>query len=564
MIFIRDIKLPINHNDGAIKAKIIDILNLKKLSGRDFSDSVKEYIIHRKSIDARKKPDIYYIYSIYVSVDKECEKLVRNYVSKKHIKNVTFEEPIRYILPKQGEDRLQKRPVIIGAGPAGLFCAYILSQKGFKPIVIERGESVDDRLNTVNKIWATGIVNKESNVQFGEGGAGTFSDGKLNTLTKDVLGRNTYVLQTFHEFGAPVDITYNAKPHIGTDLLRDVVKNMRNKIIDNGGQFIFNTKLTEIICDNDKSRDNRQITGINVINTLDGAKSYIDTDVVVLCIGHSARDTFEYLYDLGISMEQKSFAVGYRVQHPQERVNMWQYGVSDSKSIGLESADYKVTNEASNGRRVYSFCMCPGGYVVNASSEEEQIAVNGMSERGRDSGYANSAIIAAITPDDFIQDCVSANHPLSGMYYQKNIEHSAYIKGNGIICGQYFSDYENNKPTESFADTICTKGEVKAGNLRGIYSDSIDEAIIESIHKFGYTRKGFDAEDVILYGVESRTSSPIRINRDECFESNISGIYPCGEGAGYAGGITSAATDGIKVAEAIVSRFYPEYTDVEE
>lgn len=552
MIQIRDIKLKIDHTELDIKKKIVSELRLEAVfKNTKFPDF--NYTIIKKSLDARKKPDIFFIYTVSVDLGINEDK-VKNFLSKKKCNNIDFKELVKYKLPNTGDEPLYKRPVIIGSGPAGLFTALNLAKRGFKPIVIERGEPVEQRSVTVEHFFETGELDDESNVQFGEGGAGTFSDGKLNTLTKDTNGRNSYVLRTFYEYGANEDITYVAKPHIGTDVLKDVVKNMRNAIIDLGGQFMFDTKMTSISIKND---------GINIISLMhvkSGFEFYIETDIVILCIGHSARDTFEMLYEKGLSMQQKNFAVGFRVSHPQRLIDRWQLGVNDANEIGLSAADYKVTNEASNGRNVYSFCMCPGGYVVNASSEYGKLAVNGMSERKRDSKYANSAIICSITPDDFIQHEVDKNHPLSGMYYQRNLEKEAFNRGDGKIPTQYFKDYENDVPSIDIKENdFCTKGSIKATNLRNIFSNEIDEAIVESIHKFGYTRKGFDADRCVLYGVETRTSSPIRITRDENFVSNINGVYPCGEGAGYAGGITSAAADGIRVAEAIISKYYPEY-----
>lgn len=549
MIQIKDIKLKIDHDENALRQKIFDVCKLKGYG----KGSVKfEYKLIRQSIDARKKPDIYYIYSVAVDFGVEESKIIK-YLRSKRLNNIVFEAPVEYRIPQIGEKSLDKRPVIVGSGPAGLFVAYVLAQRGFNPIVIERGESVEDRINTVNKTFTSGSINNESNVQFGEGGAGTFSDGKLNTLTKDINGRNSYVLKTFAKFGAKENITYQAKPHIGTDQLTKVVANMRNEIIKLGGQFMFSTKLIDF------EAENHELKAVKIVDVISGREQVIETDICVLCIGHSARDTFELLYNKQIEMEQKSFAVGFRVAHRQELVNMWQLGVRNTKDIGLEAADYKVTNECSNNRRVYSFCMCPGGYVVNASSEKGRMCVNGMSESQRDSEYANSAIICAITPQDFKQDVVSGNHPLSGMYFQRIIEERAYNCGDGNIPVQYFKDFCKNRVSDDFNYEGCTKGLVRSGNLREILDDEINHAIIESMHKFGYTRKGFDDDNTLMYGIEARTSSPIRIQRNEDFESVVSGLYPCGEGAGYAGGITSAATDGIKVAEAIITKYKPCY-----
>lgn len=555
MILIKDIKLPISHNEEALLNKIKKLVDYSRTC-----NGVKkfEYEIYKQSIDARRRPDIFYIYSVYLKVDSVTENNIKKYVYKRKVKNISFDNVIKYSIPEKGNIKLQDSPVVIGSGPAGLFAAYILSQRGFNPIVIERGEEVDKRTVTVEKTFETGLINIESNVQFGEGGAGTFSDGKLNTLTKDINGRNTYVLKTFNECGAPNEITYVSKPHIGTDVLKGVVKNLRNKIIENGGSFLFDTRFDDFEVEEDR------IKSISCTNTRNGNVIHIDTSVVLLCTGHSARDTFEMLYKKKVYMESKNFAVGFRVQHPQRIVNEWQYGVEDTKTIGLGAADYKVTNEAGNGRKVYSFCMCPGGYVVNSSSELEQMCVNGMSESGRDSAFANSAIICGIEPKDFIQEEVELTHPLSGMYYQRKIEREAFVRGGakGKICGQYFADFEKNVPTEILDEgNLCTKGAVNPGNLRGIFSDEIDEAIIESIHRFGSSRNGFDADDTIMYGIEARTSSPVRIVRNEELETNIKGLYPCGEGAGYAGGITSAAADGLRVAEKVISKYR---LDIEE
>lgn len=552
MIYIRDVKLKINHSDNAIKIKASEILKLDSIfkNGRIPDFNIE---IIRQSIDARKKPDIFYIYSIAVDLGVN-ENKVKNFLTKKKINNIDFNDPVKYSIPFTGDESLKKPPVIIGAGPCGLFAAYLLASRGFKPIVIERGEAVEERSFTVEHFFKTGDLDPESNVQFGEGGAGTFSDGKLNTMTKDTNGRNSFVLKTFYECGADKKITYVAKPHIGTDVLKSVVVNLRKKIIELGGQFFFDTKMT-----NFAKKDNK-VTRVDLLHNKTGFEFYIETDLLLLCIGHSARDTFEMLYQKGLKLEQKNFAVGFRVSHPQRLVDRWQLGVNDAKELSLEASDYKVTNEASNGRRVYSFCMCPGGYVVNASSEDNRLAVNGMSENKRDSGYANSAIICSITPDDFVQDIVASDHPLSGMYYQRNIEEKAFLLANGKIPIQYFEDFENDKSSENVNEKdYCTKGKCQSSNLRNIYSEDIDTAIIESIHKFGYTRKGFDGDKCVMLGVETRTSSPIRITRDEFLVSSIQGLYPCGEGAGFAGGITSAAADGIRVAEAIIKKYYPDY-----
>ena len=377
-------------------------------------------------------------------------------------------------------------------------------------------------------------------MQFGEGGAGTFSDGKLNTLVKDPLGRSRFVLDTFVSFGAPEKITYENKPHIGTDILSKVIAAMREEILHLGGTFEFESCVTDIRVENQK------IKAVEINHN-----TWMETEVCVLALGHSARDTFEMLHKTGLFMEPKAFAVGFRVEHPQRDINRSQYGEKYAEL--LEAAPYKVTANLANGRGVYSFCMCPGGYVVNASSEEKRLAVNGMSYSDRGSKNANSAIIVSVTPDDF-----DGTDALSGVEFQRRLEEKAFALGNGKIPQQLFGDYcENKKSTAYGTFSSETRGETAFANLRGLFSDEMEQSFIEGMHSFAKHIPEFDRNDAILSGVESRTSSPVRIRRDEAFEANIRGIYPCGEGAGYAGGITSAAMDGMKVAEAVIRKYQP-------
>ncbi len=557
MIRIRDIKLPVTCGMGDLIEETAKILCLDKIyPGNSYPGFSLKLL--RKSTDARRKPDIYFVYTVLVLISDEDEKKIAGYLRhnrtnpkvKRNLDRILTDPVVTYTLPECGEESLTLRPVVVGAGPAGLFCSLALAMRGFNPILVERGEDVDSRSRTVDAVWNGESVPYDSNVSFGEGGAGTFSDGKLTTMTKDTNGRNTFVLQTFARYGAPEEITYEAKPHIGTDILKSVVKNIREKIIRLGGEVCFNTRLADIDTDGDR------LSSVTLIDVTNENVKKINTNVCILCTGHSARDTFEMLYSKNIRMSQKNFAVGFRVIHPQTDVNFWQYGICETENTPLAPADYKVANETAKGRRVYSFCMCPGGYVVNASSENNGICVNGMSEYKRDGKYANSAIIAAVTPDDFAQNEVPSDHPLAGMYYQRNIEGKAYERGKGNIPIQSFGDYEKGIGSSDIkVPDDAVKGRVFAADLRGIYSEDIDEAIIESMHKFGYTRKGFDDRNVLMLGVESRTSSPVRIERDENLESNIKGLYPCGEGAGYAGGIVSAAADGLKCAEQIILRY---------
>ncbi len=523
MIRLRQIKVLVSDDN------YLDVIASKlKMNKSD----IKDYKIIKRSIDSRFKPNNYYVYEIDIEVDNE-NKLLNKYGC-----NDIFKSPIEeYKFKPSGKENLSNRIVIVGSGPSGLFCAYMLSMYGYKPIIIERGSDVDTRINKVNEFWKDNTLDMECNVQFGEGGAGTFSDGKLNTLIKDKDFRMKKVFEIFVENGACEDIMYNNKPHIGTDILIDVVKNIRNRIINNGGSVRFNTKLTDIKYSNGKLES-------IIVNE----NEEIKCDCLVVGIGHSARDTFKMLYDNNIDMQAKPFAVGVRIQHSQSLINNNQYGLNYSKK--LEDASYKLTHTCKNGRGVYTFCMCPGGYVVNASSEENRLAINGMSYHDRDSGTANSAVIVTVGPRDF------GDNPLSGIEFQRNMESITYKIGNGLIPIQLFKDYINNKESTKLGSIKpMFKGNYKLTNLNGIFPDYINESLKEGIIEFDKKIKGFASDDVVLAAIESRTSSPVRIIRDDNFESNIKGIYPCGEGCGYAGGITSSAMDGIKVAEAIMNKY---------
>ncbi|MCR5420073.1 MAG: FAD-dependent oxidoreductase [Lachnospiraceae bacterium] len=541
MIKIDNIKLSVSHTPEDMAKKIEKALNLRKY----YKDDKPQYSckILRQSLDARKKPELFYVYSVIFMTKKNIEEKILN---KNKDPNVGFYKENTYVIPKErGNIRLKGRPVIVGAGPAGLFCAYILCRSGYLPIILERGEKVEDRSKSVEKFWKTGEFKPDSNVQFGEGGAGTFSDGKLNTGVNDKKGRNQYVLDTFIRFGAGEKTGYVAKPHLGTDVLTGIIKNMRNYITEQGGEFRFNTRFSRFTTDED---------GINAVIARDlfnNNEIVIDTNCLVLAIGHSARDTFKMLYDSGICMTQKNFAVGLRVEHSQKKINYARYGIGDLAALNLSAADYKVTNHTTNGRNVYSFCNCPGGYVVNASGESGRLAVNGMSYSGRNSDNSNSAIIVGVDKEDF-----GSEHVLAGMEFQRRLEEKAYELGAGKVPVQLLGDYKNNVVSMGVKDVIPhIKGEYKFANLRELFPEDINKAIIESMDKFSYTIEGFNSDDTVLSGVESRTSSPVRIIRDDNFMGSVMGLYPCGEGAGYAGGITSAAMDGIKVAEAVMARY---------
>lgn len=540
MLKIDGIKLPVGHLDNELDDKLDRILKLNKYCKNDSKPGYSKKILKR-SLDARRKPELFYVYSICVTLDKSIEEKILRFSKDRNISRYTKKE---YELPAVTGDReLKNRPVIVGTGPAGLFCALMLAQKGYAPLLIERGQPVDDRAEAVRDFFNGGRLDPESNVQFGEGGAGTFSDGKLNTGVNDKMGRNQYVLDTLVSFGAQDEIAYVSKPHIGTDVLIDVVRNIREYIIKKGGEFSFGTKMTGF------SEDPEGICGIDVIK--DGETAVIKTNCLVLAIGHSARDTFAMLKDKKVEMEAKAFAVGLRIQHPQDMIDKSQYGVPD-RDI-LPPADYKLTNRTKNGRNVYSFCMCPGGYVVNASSEEGHLCVNGMSYSGRSSLNANSAIIVSVGKDDFGSDDV-----LAGVQFQRRLEEKAFRLGEGSIPIQEYGDFKNNTISDMVGNVIPQmKGGYRIANLRNLLPDELNSAIIESVDKFGYTIDGFAREDAILAGVEARTSSPVRIIRNDEFVGSTDGLYPCGEGAGYAGGITSAAMDGIRVAEAIMRRYRP-------
>lgn len=552
MLRINQLKIQTDHTPEQLKKKAARALHIPV-------QDIVDMRIFRKSLDARKKPELFFSYTLDVWVKNE-DRVLRGIWDKespKRRKNqpnqdsrIQKTEDVEYRFPHSKiTSKPSCPPVIVGMGPAGLFCGYFLALAGYCPILLERGRDVEARKRDVEAFWNTGILNSSSNVQFGEGGAGTFSDGKLNTLVKDKYGRNRAVLQTFVKFGADESILYEAKPHIGTDVLGGVVKAMREEIIRLGGTVRFESQVTDICIEEGR------ISGL-VIN----GEEKLSCGQLVLAIGHSARDTFFMLYEKKIPMEAKAFAVGFRVEHPQKMINFSQYGREEAGKLG--AAAYKVTAKTSVGRGVYSFCMCPGGYVVNASSEEGHLAVNGMSYSKRDGQNANSAIIVAVTPADY-----GSEHPLAGIDFQRKLEKKAYELGGGKIPVQRYGDFKccveadmsRHIPQENqvFGEEIqpqC-KGAFAWADLSTILPEECNQAFVEGMEAFGRQIEGFNRPDAVLLGVESRTSSPVRINRDESLQSCIRGLYPCGEGAGYAGGITSAAMDGIRVAEAIAEEY---------
>lgn len=547
MLRIDQLKLPVGHTWDELEQRVKKILHCQE---------IENITIVRRSIDARKKPELYFNYILNIQVRNQKE--IYHRCDKKR---VSLCEEKAYRFPVKDYEG-QERPVVIGMGPAGLFCGYMLAKAGFRPLLLERGVCVEDRIRDVETFWETGKLNPESNVQFGEGGAGAFSDGKLNTLVKDKYGRNRLVLELLVEAGAPKEILYDHKPHIGTDILCNVVANLRRSILEMGGEVRFRAKVTGI------EQEKGHLSAL-IVNE----KERLPVRYAVLAPGHSARDLFYMLKDKGIRLEAKSFAVGMRIEHPQAMINLAQYGREEEPVLG--NAPYKVTARSSDGRGVYSFCMCPGGYVVNASSEPGALAVNGMSYSGRDGANANSAIIISVTPQDF-----GGEGPLAGVEFQRALERKAFELRKGSVPVERYGDFkaavdkeripiqvqaENGKTVQEIQvpdDFLpCIKGQWEFGPVHTILPKQLNSAFVEGMEQFGKIIPGFDHPNVLVDGLESRTSSPVRILRDEkTLESSLPGLYPCGEGAGYAGGITSAAMDGVRVAEAVALHIIHDFT----
>ena len=527
-ISISDLKT-INRT-GKVNSEEMSLIRKKLCREYNIADKdIRDISVIKKSLDARKNHRLSYIYNLDVSV-----------LSEPSSEKISVFNPY---IDKNKNYKRDKNIVIIGAGPAGLFCAYILALNGFKPTLIEQGATVEERVKQVNEFWADNKkLNEYSNVTFGEGGAGTFSDGKLNTSVKDKTGKIAYIKQVFVENGAPEEILYLDKPHIGTDILRDVIVNMRKTITHMGSNIYFNTHMGNIsVCDN-------RINSITVTDTITHESREIPCDRLVLAIGHSSGKTYRMLKDK-LSMSCKDFAVGFRVSHLQELIDKCQYGRDHYK---LPAADYKLRYHTDNDRTVYSFCMCPGGYVVNSSTETGKTVVNGMSDHARNSEYANSAIVVNVCAGKDYDD----SDPLAGVAFQEKLEKTAYSIGVGKIPVQSYGDYRNDNDPDYTDEYIhehsSVKGECTPANLRRILPGELNDSIIEAMGYFDNVIPGFADDEVMMCGVESRTSSPVRIPRDETLQSDVRYIFPCGEGAGYAGGITSAAADGIKCALALI------------
>lgn len=527
MIRINEIKLNLDEDEALLKAKASKILKINE----KYIDTLT---IFKKSIDARKRDDIHFTYAVDVKITLDEEQIVAKCKSGK----VQIVEAYKYELPEN--KRVSKfRPIVVGFGPAGMFAGLILAQAGLKPIILERGKDVDARQRDVNKFWQTRELNEESNVQFGEGGAGTFSDGKLTTGIKSPYIKK--ILDELYQAGAPEEILYSSKPHIGTDRLTVVVKNIRKKIEALGGEVKLECKLEKLIC------ANGFIHGITYSHK--GESIDFETDSVIMAIGHSARDTVEMLYNLGVEIIQKPFSVGARIEHPQKLINTSQYGrFAGHPKLG--AADYKLACHGLHERGAYTFCMCPGGTVVAAASEKEGVIVNGMSALARDGENANSALLVGIEPKDF-----PSEHPLAGIYYQREIEHNAYVLAgsNYNAPAQLVGDFLNGIESKQLGNVkpTCPTG-VTLTNLDECLPQKVSATIKSAIVQMDKKLNGFNLYDAVLTAPETRSSSSVRILRDEFFQCNVRGVYPCGEGAGYAGGIISAAVDGVKCAHAIL------------
>lgn len=528
MIRINEVKQSLDNTKEDLMNSCKKILKVK-------DEQIKSMTIARQSVDSRKKDNVFFCYTVDVEIDGDEEKILKKINSNK----LQTVEPYKYEIP-ENKRVSQFRPVVVGFGPAGIFAALTLARSGLKPLVLERGRDVEARTRDVNTFFTKKVLDETSNIQFGEGGAGTFSDGKLTTGIKNTLCRKVFL--EFHAHGAPEEILYSGKPHIGTDKLAGVVKKMREEIIELGGEVLFEAKLTDIIIYN---------SSVQGVTYEKGGKSYdFETDTAIVAIGHSARDTVKMLYGKGIQMMQKPFSVGARIEHPRELIDKAQYGAfAGHKALG--AADYKLACHGEHERGAYTFCMCPGGTVVAATSEKGGVVVNGMSEWARDGRNSNSALLVNVYPEDF-----PSEHVLLGFELQKQMEQKAFILGGGDYSApcQLVGDFlKGEKSTKlSFVDPTCPTG-VTPSDIRQVLPKKVTDTMADAIVQMDKKLKGFALPDAVLTAPETRSSSPVRILRDDIYQTNIRGLYPCGEGAGYAGGIVSAAVDGIKCAHAVLS-----------
>lgn len=530
MLRVSNIKISISDDKSKILKLVLHKLKIKE-------NEIIEYHIFKESIDARKKGKIDFVYTVDVKVKNE-EKLL-----KRALKDVVEVKQPSYIDIKHGSNKINHRPIVVGSGPAGLFASLLLAQRGYNPLLLERGLDVDERTKDINNFWNSRVFKNNSNVQFGEGGAGTFSDGKLTTRIKDIRCRK--VLEELVNFGSPDEILYSHKPHVGTDILKNVVKNIREEIKRLGGEVRFNTQVTDIEVEKDS------IKAVIVNN-----KETIECDHVIFAVGHSARDSYEMLYSKGVKIIQKPFAIGARIEHPQVLINKSQYKeFYDHPRLG--AADYRLIEHTSNGRTAYSFCMCPGGTVIASASNEFEVVTNGMSEHARDKVNANSAFLVNVTPEDF-----GSTHPLAGIEFQRKYEKLAYeLGGNNYNAPmQLVGDFLNDKITTDIGKVEPSyKPGVTGTDLRECLPEFVTSTMKEALVSLDKKLNGFAMHDAVLTGVETRSSAPVRIVRDEETLQSVStkNLYPCGEGAGYAGGIVTAAVDGIKCAEKIIGKYCP-------
>ena len=534
MIRITDIKLELNKAlslESEIESLKKHIIDNYRMNEKD----ILSLSIYKKAIDARKKDHVHFVYSVDLEVKNE------KFFLDKKIKGLGEAPVLAYQEVESGDQELKNPPIIIGFGPSGIFAALLLARRGYKPIVLERGYDVETRSKNVDHFYETGAYNEGSTILFGEGGAGTFSDGKLTTLISDLRCR--LVLESLVQAGAQKEILYINKPHVGTDVLRVVIKKIREEIIALGGKVVFNSKVTSLII------EDHMLKGV-IVND----QEEIKTDVCLMGIGHSARDTFEVLKNQKIDIIQKAFSIGVRIEHPQQMINEAQYG-KYATAPNLGAADYKLSYHASNDRTAYTFCMCPGGWVMCASSEEGGVVTNGMSESKRDYENANAALLVNVDPKDF-----GSTDPLAGVEFQRAYERKAFLLGGSNYNApiQLVGDFLNDSVSKKLGRvTPSYRPGYKFVKMTDIFPSYITDTMKEALLNFNNKIKGFSMHDAILTGVETRSSSPIRILRNEDHQSNISGLYPMGEGAGYAGGIMSSAVDGIKTAEKIIGKFKP-------